>query len=187
MPDRTWDQFFKKRGRYYLVPHPDLPKVISKFRTFRVKKVLDLGSGSGRHSIALAKARFDVTGMDFSKEALQLAKKWAKLENLKLTLKKGDFHEKLPFNKDAYDAVIAISCLQYHSKEALKFTLLEINRILKKRGLLFLTLPLETGTPDMTHLVFTKKEIDEIIQDHFKPLNHFIDKQKHYCIFGMKT
>ena len=42
-----------------------------------VKRVLDLGCGSGRYAVALAKAGKEVTGVDFSEKMLELARQYS--------------------------------------------------------------------------------------------------------------
>ena len=46
-------------------------------------KILDVGCGTGRHSVELAKRGFDITGIDLSESQLRLAKEKAAADNLK--------------------------------------------------------------------------------------------------------
>ena len=183
---KVWNQFYQKRGRFYLLPHPNFSKVTSKFTAYRVCKVLDLGCGSGRHSIELGKAGFDVTGMDFSKDAIKLAKQWVQKEDLKVDFVEGDFYKKLPFKDDCFSGVIAIDSICYDSTETMKFMLDECKRILKDGGLIFVTLPTQVGNPLVTHLIFTKEEIKKIISKNFKIIETFMDRRKYLCVFGLK-
>ena len=73
-----WESIFKKQGRVFLKPQEDMRKVIRLLKKQGVKRVLDLGCGTGRHTIMLAKAGFDVYGTDVSKEGLKLTRKWLK-------------------------------------------------------------------------------------------------------------
>jgi ubiquinone/menaquinone biosynthesis C-methylase UbiE len=184
---KTWEQFYEKRGRFYLLPHPQFGKVISRFKTYRAQKVLDLGCGSGRHSIVLAQEDFQVTGIDYSVKALKLAKKWAKVEKKKIVFKKGNIHKKLPFRDNTFDAVLAIDSIHYDTTEAIDFTLEEASRVLKSGGVIFVTLPTQIGNPLVTHLIFDKEEIKEIVSKKFKILDTFMDKAKYLCVFGVKN
>ena len=49
------------------------------FKKHNVNRILDLGCGVGRYSIYLANEGFNVLGIDFSKSALKLAKKWSQI------------------------------------------------------------------------------------------------------------
>lgn len=73
-----WESIFKKSGKVFLEPQEDMGKVIKLFRKEKVKKILDLGCGSGRHTVMLTKAGFDVYAIDISKEGLKLTRKWLK-------------------------------------------------------------------------------------------------------------
>lgn len=73
----------------------------------KTSKILDIGCGTGRHSIELAKRNYSVTGFDLSDSQLAKAKQKASNENLKnieflkLDARKFDFEEK-------YDLAIMI-------------------------------------------------------------------------------
>lgn len=186
MTQQVWEQFYKKRGRYYLEVHPAFVRIASRLKRFNVRKVLDLGCGSGRHSIYLAKDDFTVVGIDFSKEALALAKKWADSLKKKIAFVLGNIHEKLPFPDKSFDAVIAIDSLGYHSTSALDFTLGEISRILREGGLLFITLPVESLVPLVIHLIFSEEEIKNLLTRKFQIIDSFLDESKYLCVLAIK-
>jgi 2-polyprenyl-3-methyl-5-hydroxy-6-metoxy-1,4-benzoquinol methylase len=67
----------------------------------KAKTILDIGCGTGRHAIELAKRGYKVTGIDLSESQLQRAREKAKIEGVNVTfLKKDarDFHFKHPFD-----------------------------------------------------------------------------------------
>ncbi len=53
-------------------------------------KVLDLGCGRGRHSIEFARRGYDVTGLDLSERALEIARQKTKKEGLQVEFIQGD-------------------------------------------------------------------------------------------------
>lgn len=187
MSRKTWEQFYKNRGRYYLIPHENISKVISKFSIYKIKKVLDLGCGSGRHTILLSKEGFNLTGIDFSKEAIKLARLWAKKENVKSKFVIGNIHKKLNFKNDSFDGITAIDSLQYESTKDLEFTLKECKRVLKRGGLLFITLPTKICNPLVTHLIFKEEEIKDILSKDFSLLQSFLDKSHFLCTFAINN
>jgi 2-polyprenyl-3-methyl-5-hydroxy-6-metoxy-1,4-benzoquinol methylase len=69
-------------------------------------KILDIGCGTGRHSIELAKRGYKVTGIDLSESQLTRAKENAKRENLRIDFQKYDARH-LPF-KNEFDLAIMI-------------------------------------------------------------------------------
>lgn len=60
-------------------------------------KILDVGCGTGRHSIELTKRGYTVTGIDLSESQLALAREKAKSNNLNIDFRQHDARD-LPFN-----------------------------------------------------------------------------------------
>jgi ubiquinone/menaquinone biosynthesis C-methylase UbiE len=69
-------------------------------------KILDIGCGTGRHSIELTKRGYNITGIDLSESMLRKARDKAKENNLDIKFIKHDAR-KLPFNKD-FDVAIML-------------------------------------------------------------------------------
>jgi 2-polyprenyl-3-methyl-5-hydroxy-6-metoxy-1,4-benzoquinol methylase len=69
-------------------------------------KILDVGCGTGRHSVELTRRGYKITGIDLSESMLQTARDKAKSENLDIEFKKHDARN-LPFDKD-YDVAIML-------------------------------------------------------------------------------
>ena len=67
-------------------------------------RILDIGCGTGRHSIELAKRGYNVVGIDLSESSLKRAKQKALEENLSIDFQQYDARE-LPF-LDEFDLVI---------------------------------------------------------------------------------
>ncbi len=67
-------------------------------------RILDIGCGTGRHTIELSKRGYNVVGVDLSDSLLQMAMKKAKESNLEIVFQKQDARN-LPFNKE-FDAAI---------------------------------------------------------------------------------
>ena len=69
-------------------------------------KIIDIGCGTGRHSIELAKRGYKVTGIDLSESQLARAKEKAKAQNLQIDFQKHDARN-LTF-KNEYDLAIIL-------------------------------------------------------------------------------
>lgn len=69
-------------------------------------KILDVGCGTGRHSIELTKRDYSVTGIDLSDSQLALAREKAKNENLNIDFQKYDARN-LPFSNE-FDVAIML-------------------------------------------------------------------------------
>ncbi len=72
-------------------------------------RALDLGCGSGAHSIYLAQHGFSVVGVDFSPKAIELARAKAKRAGVSVDFRIGDV-TRLDFLKEPFDLVIDVLC-----------------------------------------------------------------------------
>jgi len=98
------------------------------------KIALDLATGNGRVACFLAQLGYKVFAIDALKSSVNLTKKRAEKLNLKdkIHVKQaniGDF----PLEKEGYDLIAAMQCLQYLRKNALS-RLLELKKTVKPGG-----------------------------------------------------
>jgi ubiquinone/menaquinone biosynthesis C-methylase UbiE len=202
-----WETIFKEEGKVFHKPQEDMENVIKYMKKENVNKVLDLGCGSGRHVILLAKKGFNVYGTDISKEGIDLTQKNLKELGLKAELKISSCYEKFPFTDNFFDAVISTQVIHHNYIEKIRYCISEIERVLKKDGIFFVTvaarimnkkrpvklkkvkprtyIPIdgeeEAGLP---HYLYNKILMKKDFKN-FKILNIHIDtKKKHYCLLG---
>ena len=76
------------------------------------RRILDVGTGTGRAAIALARRGAIVTGLDASAEMLQVAARRAQEANLGVTFVRGDAH-RLDFPDRSFDAVVCLRVLMH--------------------------------------------------------------------------
>jgi len=76
------------------------------------RRILDVGTGTGRAAIALAKAGAIVTGVDASREMLAVAERRARDEQVTVTFAPGDAHQ-LAFPDRGFDAVVCLRVLMH--------------------------------------------------------------------------
>ena len=136
---QQWNKIFKKKGKVFIKVQEDIPKILSLFKKHNIKKILDLGCGSGRHTVYFAKRGFDVFGIDISKEGVNITRSWLKKENLQADLKIGSIYNKLPYPDNFFDAVISTNVIHHNKIQNIRKTIKEIERILKPKGLIFIT------------------------------------------------
>lgn len=123
-------------------PHKELPKlpyiheITRKLKKYQVKKVLDLGCGSGWLSVFISKYGFDVTGIDIAKPAIDLGKLWAQEDNVKVDFLVGDLLN-LPFKENTFDAVVCNSVLEHFRLDQAKTLFEKIQMILSDKGFMF--------------------------------------------------
>ena len=76
------------------------------------RRVLDVGTGTGRAAIALARRGAVVTGVDASAEMLQVAEGRARDAQVQVTFARGDVHD-LDFPDRSFDAVVCLRVLMH--------------------------------------------------------------------------
>jgi len=136
---KQWDKIFKWYGRLFTKPQEDLPKIVKLFKKQGVKTVLDLGCGSGRHTVYLAKHGFRVYGIDIAPKGIKMTKDWLEKQNLEANLKIGSIYKRLPYKDDFFDAVISTQVIHHERIQNIRKAIKEIEKILKPKGLIFIT------------------------------------------------
>ena len=137
----AWDDSWKtKEGRArWLNPDPFIVSKIPKFKKEKIQKVLDLGSGVGRHTILFTKEGFDVYGIDPSPSGFKYALNWFRKEKLSPKLILGEMSN-LPFKNDSFDLIVAWNVIYHGTAEIIDKTVNEITRCLRKNGYFLYTL-----------------------------------------------
>jgi SAM-dependent methyltransferase len=206
MPD--WDDIFTQEGKVFDTPHPDMERLVRIFKERGFHRILDLGCGTGRHLIYFLNFGFEVYGLDASPKALEISSDWLEQEGKSCDLKLQRVEHKLPYENEFFDAIISIQVIHHNLLEEIKFTIKEMERILKSKGLVYITYPLyglgsklerwelkkvEKGTfipqdgPEagLPHHFFTEEEIYELFGS-FTILELYNDKTKHKALLAEK-
>ncbi len=103
-------------------------------------KIIDVGCGTGRHSIELTKRGYRVTGIDLSESQLAWARQKAKQSGLKIDFQKHDARN-LPFD-GKFDAAIMLceGGFPLMETDEMNFEILKnVTRALKDKGKLIFT------------------------------------------------
>jgi SAM-dependent methyltransferase len=204
-----WDSIFKKKGKFFYKPAQEVKDFSKLLKKEKTKKILDLGSGSGRHTVFLTKGGFNVCGMDISGTGLSFTKEWLRKKNLKAGLVKSSCYNRFPFKDDFFDAIVSTQVIHHNYHEKVRFTISEIERVLKQGGLLLLIVPFRKNQKEMMklkkrvksknvaphtyvpiegdeeglpHFLYTKKLLIEDLKNF-----NIIDIHKtggHYCFLG---
>lgn len=186
---QSWSDFYKKHGRFYLKTHEFFNRISGRFKTYDVHNSLDLGCGSGRHSVALAEKGINVTGVDFSPSAIELARTWARTKGIHIDLIIADIHEHIVgVNDSSFDSVVAVNTLEYSTKDQFEKIITEVNRILKDGGLFWLVVPSKDASKSKVadHLIFEEDGIKEILSKTFRILEFSKDSQMNFSILAQE-
>ncbi|MBI2056994.1 class I SAM-dependent methyltransferase [Candidatus Pacearchaeota archaeon] len=125
---QIWNAIASEWHEYKTIPAEHTIKFLKKTSG----KVLDLGSGSGRHLVRIKSGKMFL--VDFSKEMLKLAEKKAKKEKINAEFKQANIWE-IPYENEFFDYAICISALHcVETPEKRKKSVEELYRVLKKGG-----------------------------------------------------
>lgn len=105
--------------RFFLSPRKTYQKISKVFKRRGVKRVLDLGCGTGRHIINFVKKGFEIYGIDIAEEGIEITKKWLKKEGLEANLKVGSIYKRLPY-KNSFFLTQSFPLIQFTTQELTK-------------------------------------------------------------------
>jgi SAM-dependent methyltransferase len=129
-----WDALFAKL-KWTGISNPTtswLEEYLPDLRQKNIRKVLDLGCGSGADTVFLVSKGFEVTSTDFSIVALDLVKSNAPDAEVVWH----DLRDPFPFKDQTFDLVIASLSLHYFDYLTTREIVTEIARVLRASGLL---------------------------------------------------
>jgi len=109
----VYDQLYKDKD--YALECDTIERIFERYANTPVKTILDLGCGTGNHSIELASRGFEVTGIDMSKDMLNAAKAKAETRNVTLKLHQSDI-KNINLNKRFDAALMMFAVLGYQLK-----------------------------------------------------------------------
>ena len=133
----NWERYYstlKRMPRRLRKTAKFIVDTIPDMKNHKVGKMLDLGCGTGRHCVLLASSGFEVVGIDISKNALKMARRWVLREKLRNVALVRATMTNLPFSNRCLDAVISVSVIHHAFKKDIVATVNEIFRILGKNG-----------------------------------------------------
>lgn len=200
---KRWDEIHEE---IQYIPEVDesMPKIAELFREQNVKRVLDLGCGSGRHTVYLAQKGFDVYGIDISTEGIKIAEQKLRDLNLCASLTTGSVYCTLPYESDFFDSIISIRVLHHQRIENIRKAIKEMERVVTPGGLIFVTVKkrvsekqrvpfreiaprtfvkLEGYEKDVVHYLFNK----DLLRTEFKGFrihDLWVDSKSYYCLLG---
>jgi len=186
----AWERYYstlRRLPRRLKKPVPFVVEMLPTFRRYKIKSVLDLGCGAGRHCAFLAKHGFDVVGIDVSESALKMASKWVQKAMLKNVAFVRGTMTNIPFTDSHFDAVISVSVVHHAVKKDIAKTIAEVYRVLKKNGLFLTNLASEKDprygegekVEDNTFRILEAFE-----EKRFEELHHFFTKREVSQLFG---
>lgn len=114
---------------------PMVAKFLRRARRGDGRRVLDIGCGEGRHTIAFGQAGYRAVGLDFQSGALQRARTAIRTRRAETTcrLARGDVFA-LPFRHETFDVVLDYGCLHHVRRSDTPRYLAQVVPLLKPGG-----------------------------------------------------
>lgn len=201
---KRWDEIHRNKKEMMEVDE-SIPEIVEIFKEKNVKRVLDLGCGSGRHTIHLAQQGFDVYGIDISTEGIKRVTQRLTQMGLHATITSGSIYRNLPYGSNFFDAIISVKVIHHGRIENIRKAIKEMERVLKPKGVIFLsvrkraarkTLPYKQIAPrtyikqegiekDIVHYLFTKKLLKNEFEN-FRIHHLWVDSHNYYCLLAEK-
>lgn len=125
-----WDRRARGEGEFF----------VEQLRQRGVRKVLDVATGTGFHSVSLLQAGFDVTSVDGAPEMLRRAIRNSRARNCKLHPRRADWRALTRDVRERFDAVVCLgnSFTHLFSETDRRRVLHEYYRVLNETGILVL-------------------------------------------------
>jgi SAM-dependent methyltransferase len=104
---------------------------LAYFKKNQLTNLLEIGAGTGKDSLYFKENGIETFSIDLSPEMVKMCKSKG------LNAEQMSFDE-LKFNDQTFDSVWSLNCLLHVPKKNLKDTLIEIKRVLRSNGLMYL-------------------------------------------------
>jgi ubiquinone/menaquinone biosynthesis C-methylase UbiE len=180
---RDWDRIYREKGDLGYDILPKIRKAAALCGSREFKRVLDLGCGTGRHSLFLARKGFEVYATDMSPTAVKIAgEKAAALELKNIHFQQHDMRD-IPFADNYFDAVICTWTLHHGMLAQIQRTIDEVFRVLKPGGIFVTDMPSTTtagsknGTEIEKNTLVGKKTEEDVP-------HHYATREEIYTLFS---
>ena len=210
-----WDMVYKEQGRVFSEPYKGFAKYLEILKGDGFRNILDLGCGTGRHALPLAKDGFNVYAFDISENAIKLlletVSKNNNFQDVILRTSVADMFEKFPYPDNFFDTIISIAVVYHGTLNNILLAMKEIARVLKKGGLFYFTasvsiehskrvnsgknyimvekgtyLPLDGREKYLVHHYFTKDELYSLLRPDFTDVSVEFDGDNYYEVYARK-
>ena len=133
---RASDEYFREIEERRYETHYHLAELFQSLAGSH-GKLLEVGCGIGVDSVQLAKCGFDVTAVDLTENALQVARENAARAGVTIDFRLGNA-EGLDFPDETFDAVYSFGVL--HHTPDIEAAVAEVHRVLKPGGIAYVML-----------------------------------------------
>ncbi len=171
--ESNWDSHWEEESKrpFWHEPTAEVIDLINSLDRSVIRDVLDLGCGIGRHSLLFAEFGFNVTAVDYSKEALSILQERVAKKGKHISIVQGNYSEDI-FPEESFDLILAYNVLYHGYRESFKKAMCIVRKWLRPSGLFVFTCP-------------TRRDAkygngEEIANDTYKSLNSVHPGDIHY-------
>ena len=161
-----FDEIERRRYRWHY-------HLVDLFRELRGSsgKLLEIGCGIGMDSVQLAKVGFDVTGVDLTESAIEIARVHARLRGVPIEFHTGNAEE-LGFADRTFRVVYSFGVL--HHTPDIRGALAEVHRVLEPGGKAYIMLYHRRSLVNLVHQAFRLPyESPRNLKDHCPVVDRF--------------
>ncbi|MEK6918570.1 MAG: class I SAM-dependent methyltransferase [Nanoarchaeota archaeon] len=160
------DAYSKTNAPWTSTSPPGLLKGLIAGGIIKPCKALDVGCGEGYNSIFLAKHGFDVTGIDFSRKAINYSKENSTRSGTKVNFKVMDALNIGQMN-ETFDFVLEWLLINHLEKKFFDNHVSRINRLMNHKGL-YLSSSLSDNAENKNINCYTMEELSEVFSKYFE-------------------
>lgn len=138
-------------------------------------RLLEIGCGIGVDSIQLARCGFDVTAVDLTNTAIEVAQEHAQFRCQEINFQVGN-SEQLDFDDESFDAVYSFGVL--HHTPSIDVAIAEVRRVLKPGGTAHIMLYHKHSIVNLVHRAFNLPyESPRNLKDHCPVVYTFTESE----------
>ena len=134
MPARGWERIYREKGDLQFKVLPKVKRSSRTFKQMNYEKILDLGCGTGKHSIFLATQGFSVYATDLSATGINITKQKVKSLGLNSVQLAQHDMKRIPFADSSFDAVVCTWTIYHGTLNEIRKAVNEIYRVLRTNG-----------------------------------------------------
>lgn len=131
----TWNNHYSKTILEY--PDEEVVRFLNRYKNRKgTGKLIDLGCGTGRHTVAALKLGYEVTAIDYVKHCLEVTESRVESMGKQAKYIQNDDID-IPLETGSTDVVIAWGSIFYNKRNRIIEFLKEVRRVLKEDGEIF--------------------------------------------------
>lgn len=188
-----WENIYRIQGEVQTEVLQVVKDASQLFKDKGIIRILELGCGTGRHTIYLAQQNFNVYSTDISETGIEINKKKAESLSLNNIIYKQHDMVSIPFEDNKFDAVLCIWTTGHGLLHEVSKNIEEMYRIIKPGGMVvadYVSIEDETfglGTEIEPNTFIGSRPGEEDISHHYSAKEELRDQYERFSIVNIKN